>query len=41
MPALLWPENAMDDFVIDITRSIDDAVDECLDSYFASRHAAI
>ena len=31
----------MDDFLIDITRSIDDAVDEWLDTCFASRHAAI
>ena len=31
----------MDDFLIEITRSIDEAVDEVIDSCFASRHAAI
>ena len=41
MPASSWQADGMDDFLIDITQSIDDAVDEVLDQFFASRHAVI
>ena len=41
MPASSWQANVMDDFKIDIVRSIDDAVDAVLDAGFATRHAEI
>ena len=41
MPVSLWQASVMDDFDIDIVRSIDEAVDAVINAGFATRHAEI